>query len=1060
MRKVQAGFIGLICSIIALSGCGGGGSSASGSSSSSPPPTSATVSGIAGKGLLLNAIVNFYAVSDGVPSTTSLATVRTDSKTGAFTSPISSSGAVVVTVTTDSSTQMLDELTGTAIPAPTGLVLHAALDSLSNLQPIAVTPLTEMIYSLARGSSGGLTPANIDAAANAVNGAFLGGAPALYTQPIDITTYKTAPAAQQELAKFLTALDVAANLGIATDASGTPCAQSTYAEKIVCTIGGLGSLLTLSSGNAGTLTSAANYIQAAYAHIDADTVTVAGGTPSALGLDTTTQAESTFDKDLASQAPLPGYDASAPPLANTKALFADVRTNILDQASTDSFGLAPVIKAIETDYKSNLEPGVVMPMDAITAAKVAADIFAQVPSLPSAGSTAELNQPDGIGEDASGNLYVADSQDSTILKISASGVVSLLAGSAWNTGTADGVGAAAMFNHPSGLVVDQSTGVIYVTDTGNDTIRKITPDGTVTTLAGSPGVQGSVDGVGTAAEFWNPSGIAFDPANGDLYVTEYSTIRQVAPNGTVTTLAGQSLQVGEVDGQGSAARFSGPSGIVFDASSGDLYVADFTGSALRKVTLAGAVTTVAIGIRGPDAISVDASGDLYVSLVNSPDSLEEITPSGTVSSFLKIGTIAFPAGVVRDSSGNLYVTDIYANTVWKVASTGNAGVFARTAALYKGSTDHLCGYDPLLLNTASNVVLCRYGNGHNPILMTVTQTGSGAYDIKTQPLVSNTAPGAPGTWNPITTGYALSSSSAPLDASFSYVSGSLAGAFSGPLYVTASGGQVRANLSIAESSDWNATTGTGTLVPSGSISGGSGGVSLVGATIGTDSSLTVANVEPLLQGATFLSLSAAPSVQGTLDAAADTGQFSYAAKLTIGPPVLDKSGLLAVPQTITASASIAQIVNGSASPIFSGNVSINTQGVSSFDFRQPYSATNFATGSVQVDGELTLTGGRLLDLAATVNGSQLAPTPQNPDSLTVTYSYTTPTGTALLNATAQYDTTDGYKGTITNNAGVTVTIAKPISGPLTGQVTDNGQSTATISGSMINYSDGTVESLF
>jgi sugar lactone lactonase YvrE len=1013
---------------------------------------------VAGKGLLLNAIVDFYAVSNGTISTTPLATARTDSKTGAFSASVSSGGPVIVTVTTDSSTQMLDELSGTAIAAPTGLVLHAALDSLTNLQPIAVTPLTEMVYSLANSTSGGLTTANIDAAANAVNVAFLGGAPALNTQPIDITTYKSATAAQQELAKLLSALALAAKQGIATDASGTACSESTYAQQLVCMVGGLGNLLKLSSSGAGTLTSAANYIRAAYTQIDAGTITIAGGAPSALGLNTPTQAESEFETAVATQAPLPGYNSGASPLANTKALFADVRTNILDQASTNTFGLAPVAQAVGADYRNNVRPGIVTTGQALVAAKVATDILAASVKLPSAGSTADLNQPAGIGRDGAGNFYVADYQESTILKISASGVISPLAGSAWNTGTADGVGAAARFNQPTGLAVDPSSGMVYVADSQNDTIRKIAPDGTVTTLAGQAGVAGSVDGVGTAAQFWRPAAITLDPSTGNLYVTEYSTIRKIAPDGTVTTIAGLSLQAGEVDGQGSAARFNGPLGIVFDASSGNLYVADFNGGAIRKVTLAGAVTTIASQLNAPDGIAVDASGNLYVGLITPSGSLIKVTPAGSISTLVSSGTIFSPASVVLDSSGNLYVADTYQNSIWKVSASGSVTTFAASAALYKGSGSHYCGYDPVLLNTASNVVLCRYGDSNNSVLMTVTPKGSGAYDIKTQPL-TQTQTFTPGAWNPITGGYTLSTSSAPLDAAFTYSSGSLSGSFTGPLCVTSNGGQVTANLAVAESSDWNATTGTGTLTPSGSISGGSGGVSLVSATIGTDSSLSVTNVGPLLQGTKLLSVSAAPSVQGTLDATVNTGAFSYAAKVTIGPSVLDKSGLLAVPQTVTASASIAKIVNGSTSPIFSGTVSLNTQGVSSFDSRQLYSATNFVTASVQVDGQFSLTGGRLLDLSATVNGSQLVPTPQYPDSLTVTYSYTTPSGTALLNATAQYDATNGYKGTITNNAGVTVTLTKPISGALSGQVTDNGQSTATIAGAMISYTDGTVESL-
>ncbi len=180
---------------------------------------------------------------------------------------------------------MLDELSGTAATAPSGLVLHAVFDSLTNLQPIAVTPLTEMAYQNAVAASGGLTTTNIDAANNAVSTLFLGGAPALYTQPIALSNYRSATVAQQALAKLLTALDVAASSGIAVDASGKAC-TGTYAQELVCTVSGLPSLLTTSSSGVG-LTANAGYLTVAYTDLDDDaSITVNGGqSPSQLGLD-------------------------------------------------------------------------------------------------------------------------------------------------------------------------------------------------------------------------------------------------------------------------------------------------------------------------------------------------------------------------------------------------------------------------------------------------------------------------------------------------------------------------------------------------------------------------------------------------------------------------------------------------------------------------------------------------------------------------------------------------------------------------------------------------------
>jgi hypothetical protein len=140
-------------------------------------------------------------------------------------------------------------------------------------------------------------------------------------------------------------------------------------------------------------------------------------------------------------------------------------------------------------------------------------------------------------------------------------------------------------------------------------------------------------------------------------------------------------------------------------------------------------------------------------------------------------------------------------------------------------------------------------------------------------------------------------------------------------------------------------------------------------------------------------------------------------------------------------------------------------GVSSWDATKPVSSTNFVTADVQVDGDFSLSGGRVLAVTAALNASQLVPTPAAPDSLTVTYTYSTPTGTREVNATAQYDSVNGYSGTLTNNGGVKVTITDPIGGALSGTVTDDGTNTATITpsgtaGPTINYSDGSKESLF
>jgi hypothetical protein len=195
-----------------------------------------------------------------------------------------------------------------------------------------------------------------------------------------------------------------------------------------------------------------------------------------------------------------------------------------------------------------------------------------------AGATARFLRPLGIAADARGNLYVADYQ--TIRKITAAGVVTTAAGQAGSGGSADGNGAAARFSRPWGVACD-AAGDVYVTDQDACTVRKLTPTGVVTTVAGKPDAQGSVDASASAARFFCPRGIAVDSA-GDVSVGDQDTIRLIAPTGAVTTLAGTFNTEGGANGSGQTARFNNPWGLGADAS-GDVCVVDYWGSTIRKV---------------------------------------------------------------------------------------------------------------------------------------------------------------------------------------------------------------------------------------------------------------------------------------------------------------------------------------------------------------------------------------------------------------------------------------------------------------------------------------------
>lgn len=301
---------------------------------------------------------------------------------------------------------------------------------------------------------------------------------------------------------------------------------------------------------------------------------------------------------------------------------------------------------------------------------------------------ARFNRPLGIARDGNGNLYVADSMNYTVRKITVNGVVTTLAGTPGANGTADGTGAAARFTAPKGIAVD-SAGNVYLVD--GSAIRKITPTGTVSTLAGAATEWGDADGPGASARFNRPYGIAVDAA-GSLYVadTENRLVRKVATNGQVSTVAGARNMRGTADGVGGAATFLGPRGIAIDPT-GTLHVTDWygppapmlrqTSTFIRRITPAGEVMTVA-GTYGSEtgpaqfsdtfAIAADSTGNSYVA---SGKSVRRIGTSGAVTTVAASAT-QFDAlqGIAIDPAGTLFVTDTYA--IDKVTPTGAISLVA------------------------------------------------------------------------------------------------------------------------------------------------------------------------------------------------------------------------------------------------------------------------------------------------------------------------------------------------------------------------------------------------
>jgi len=227
------------------------------------------------------------------------------------------------------------------------------------------------------------------------------------------------------------------------------------------------------------------------------------------------------------------------------------------------------------------------------------------------GTLATFQYPAGIVSDIEGNLFVTDVGNDRIRKISKEGVVSTIAGS--SRGYANGMGTKAMFNYPYQIIIDSNKNLL-VTDLNNHRIRKISPSGMVSTFAGS-GIEGDLDGVNLHAQFNYPRGIAID-ALGNIYVSDEHRIRKISPRGSVSTIAGSSER-GKVDGVGSSAQFSSPYGIAIDCM-GNLLVSDSGNQRIRKVSEKGEVTTLAASTRSrvqfavPSGIVIDGKGDVFV----------------------------------------------------------------------------------------------------------------------------------------------------------------------------------------------------------------------------------------------------------------------------------------------------------------------------------------------------------------------------------------------------------------------------------------------------------------
>ncbi|HEX4996877.1 MAG TPA: FG-GAP-like repeat-containing protein, partial [Terriglobia bacterium] len=314
----------------------------------------------------------------------------------------------------------------------------------------------------------------------------------------------------------------------------------------------------------------------------------------------------------------------------------------------------------------------------------------------------------GLAADSSGDLYIADSNNNRVRKVSG-GIITTVAGSGISGFQGDGGPAtAAKLDYPAGPATD-GAGNLYFADSNNNRVRKVSPGGVISTVAGTGDHGFSGDGgAAISARLANPLGVAVDGV-GNLYIVEINDrIRKVSPDGVITTVAG----TGEIgfngDGQAAtSAQLFHPNGVAVDAS-GNLYIADTYNHRIRKVTTSGIISTVAgtgdsgfggdegpgaaAQLQWPSAVAVDRSGNVYIADVGN-HRIRKVSPEGIISTFAGTGTPGFsgdggpatlaelttPSGVAVDSSGILYIAangrirKVFDGTISTVAG-GNVGL--------------------------------------------------------------------------------------------------------------------------------------------------------------------------------------------------------------------------------------------------------------------------------------------------------------------------------------------------------------------------------------------------
>lgn len=325
-----------------------------------------------------------------------------------------------------------------------------------------------------------------------------------------------------------------------------------------------------------------------------------------------------------------------------------------------------------------------------------------------AATAAQINVPFALALSSSGTLYIADQGNNRVRAVTTDGKINTTAGSSTSGYTGDGGAAtSATLANPSGVAVD-SSGNVFIADTANNVVRKVTTDGKISTFAGNPNSGSFYSGDGGAASsasLFHPSGLAVD-ASGNLYIADTSNnlIRKVtASTGIITTFAGNVSRGYTGDGKAAIfAQLNNPVAVAVDGS-GNVYIADSGNHVIRKVTPGGIISSVAgngtpgfsgdgnkafplAQLNNPKGVAVDGSGNVYVADTNN-SRIRMVSNTGIMSTVAGTGGYAysgdggpalsaqlnFPAGILMDPKGNLYIADVSNNVIRLLTPAGQGG---------------------------------------------------------------------------------------------------------------------------------------------------------------------------------------------------------------------------------------------------------------------------------------------------------------------------------------------------------------------------------------------------